>query len=51
VKLRKGDTVRVITGKEKGKEGVIEHVWRPGKLALLARVQYLVASSRKALRR
>ena len=27
MKLRKGDTVRVITGKEKGKEGVVEHVY------------------------
>ncbi len=27
MKLRKGDHVRVITGKEKGKEGVIEHVF------------------------
>jgi large subunit ribosomal protein L24 len=26
MKLRKGDHVRVITGKDKGKEGVIEHV-------------------------
>jgi large subunit ribosomal protein L24 len=26
VKLRKGDTVRVITGKDKGKEGVVERV-------------------------
>jgi large subunit ribosomal protein L24 len=26
MKLRKGDSVRVITGKDKGKEGVIEHV-------------------------
>jgi hypothetical protein len=32
-------------------QGVIEHVWRPGKLALLARLPYLVASARKALRR
>ena len=32
-------------------QGVIEHVWRPGKLALLARVPYLVACARKALRR
>jgi len=27
VKLKKGDPVRVITGKEKGKEGVVEHVY------------------------
>ena len=27
MKLRKGDTVRVITGKDKGAEGVVEHVW------------------------
>ncbi|MFW2335878.1 50S ribosomal protein L24 [Ilumatobacter sp.] len=27
MKLRKGDPVRVITGKEKGKEGVVEHVY------------------------
>ena len=26
MKLRKGDTVRVITGKDKGKEGVIDRV-------------------------
>jgi large subunit ribosomal protein L24 len=26
VKLRKGDPVRVITGKDKGKEGVVERV-------------------------
>ena len=26
MKLKKGDTVRVITGKDKGKEGVIERV-------------------------
>ena len=26
MKLRKGDTVRVITGKDKGKEGVIYRV-------------------------
>ncbi|MDJ0771033.1 MAG: 50S ribosomal protein L24 [Ilumatobacter sp.] len=26
MKLRKGDPVRVITGKEKGKEGVVERV-------------------------
>jgi large subunit ribosomal protein L24 len=26
MKLRKGESVRVITGKDKGKEGVIEHV-------------------------
>jgi ribosomal protein L24 len=24
MKLKKGDTVRVITGKDKGKEGVVE---------------------------
>ena len=27
MKLRKGDHVRVITGKDKGREGVIEHVF------------------------
>jgi large subunit ribosomal protein L24 len=27
VKLRKGDTVRVITGKDKGKEGVVDRVF------------------------
>jgi large subunit ribosomal protein L24 len=27
VKLRKGDTVRVITGKDKGAEGVVERVF------------------------
>jgi large subunit ribosomal protein L24 len=27
VKLRRGDTVRVITGKDKGKEGVVERVF------------------------
>ena len=27
MKLRKGDPVRVITGKDKGKEGVVEHVF------------------------
>ena len=27
MKLRKGDTVRVMTGKDKGKEGVIERVY------------------------
>ena len=27
MKLKKGDPVRVITGKEKGKEGVVEHVY------------------------
>jgi large subunit ribosomal protein L24 len=27
VKLKKGDPVRVITGKDKGKEGVVEHVY------------------------
>ncbi|NNE11244.1 MAG: 50S ribosomal protein L24 [Ilumatobacter sp.] len=27
MKLRKGDPVRVITGKDRGKEGVIEHVY------------------------
>ena len=27
MKLRKGDTVRVITGKDKGREGVIERVF------------------------
>ena len=27
MKLRKGDTVRVITGKDKGKEGVVERVY------------------------
>jgi large subunit ribosomal protein L24 len=27
MKLRKGDPVRVITGKDKGKEGVVEHVY------------------------
>jgi hypothetical protein len=32
-------------------QGVMEHVWRPGKVALLARLPYLIASSRKALRR
>jgi large subunit ribosomal protein L24 len=26
MKLRKGDTVRVITGKDKGREGVVERV-------------------------
>jgi large subunit ribosomal protein L24 len=26
VKLRKGDTVRVMTGKDKGKEGVVDRV-------------------------
>ena len=28
MKLRKGDPVRVITGKDKGKEGVVERVLR-----------------------
>jgi large subunit ribosomal protein L24 len=28
VKLRKGDPVRVITGKDKGTEGVVERVFR-----------------------
>ena len=27
MKLKKGDPVRVITGKDKGKEGVVEHVY------------------------
>jgi large subunit ribosomal protein L24 len=27
VKLRRGDTVRAITGKDKGKEGVVERVF------------------------
>ena len=27
MKLRRGDTVRVITGKDKGKEGVVERVF------------------------
>jgi large subunit ribosomal protein L24 len=27
MKLRKGDPVRVITGKDKGKDGVVEHVF------------------------
>ena len=27
MKLRKGDTVRVITGKDKGREGVVERVF------------------------
>jgi large subunit ribosomal protein L24 len=27
VKLKRGDTVRVITGKDKGKEGVVERVY------------------------
>ena len=27
MKLRKGDTVRVITGKDKGKEGTVERVF------------------------
>ena len=27
MKLRKGDTVEVITGKDKGKQGEIEHVY------------------------
>jgi large subunit ribosomal protein L24 len=27
VKLKKGDTVRVITGKDKGKEGVVDRVF------------------------
>ena len=27
MKLRKGDPVRVITGKDKGKDGVVEHVY------------------------
>ena len=27
MKLRKGDTVRVITGKDKGAEGVVERVY------------------------
>ncbi len=27
MKLQKGDPVRVITGKDKGKEGVVEHVY------------------------
>ena len=28
MKLRKGDPVRVVTGKDKGKEGVVERVFR-----------------------
>ena len=27
MKLRKGDTVRVITGKDKGREGIVERVF------------------------
>ena len=38
MKLRKGDTVRVITGKDKGKEGVIEHVYPKNNTVLVTGV-------------
>ena len=38
MKLRKGDTVRVITGKEKGKEGVVERVYPKSNKVLVSGV-------------
>jgi large subunit ribosomal protein L24 len=38
VKLRKGDTVRVITGKDKGAEGVVEHVYPKANKVLVSGV-------------
>ena len=38
MKLRKGDTVRVITGKDKGAEGVVEHVYPKANKVLVSGV-------------
>lgn len=40
MKLRKGDLVRVITGKEKGKEGVIEHVYPKANKVIVTGVNF-----------
>jgi large subunit ribosomal protein L24 len=38
MKLRKGDPVRVITGKDKGKEGVVERVFPKANKVIVAHV-------------
>lgn len=35
MKIKKGDKIRVITGKDKGREGVIERVYRKSKKVLV----------------
>lgn len=49
MKLRKGDTVRVMTGKDKGKEGVIERVY-PSENKLLVSGINTAARHQKARR-
>jgi large subunit ribosomal protein L24 len=49
MKLRKGDHVRVITGKDKGKEGVIERVMRKDNKVLVTGVS--TASKHQRARR
>jgi large subunit ribosomal protein L24 len=49
VKLRKGDTVRVITGKDKGAEGVVERVFTKTNQVLVSGVN--TASKHQVARR
>lgn len=49
MKLKKGDRVRVITGKDKGKEGVIDHVMPKDNKVIVTGVN--VASKHQKARR
>lgn len=48
MKLRKGDPVRVITGKDKGKEGVVEHVYPKADKILVSGVNTAAKHQRAA---
>ncbi len=43
MKLKKGDTVEVITGKDKGKQGEIEHVYPKSNKIIVQGVQLTAA--------
>jgi len=48
MKLRKGDPVRVITGKDKGKEGVVEHVYAKANKVIVTGVNTAAKHQRAA---
>ncbi len=46
-KIKKGDTVAVLTGKDKGKQGRVMHVLREDKRALVEGVNYVKKAKRR----
>lgn len=50
MKIKKGDTVKVIAGKDKGKEGVIVHAF-PKKMQVIVEGVHIVQKHQKSNRR